>query len=62
VPATPAVRIAETPAGLAQAIVATSAGEFDRMAAEAVRVVRERFSEEYFADRLTGALSTAGYL
>jgi glycosyltransferase involved in cell wall biosynthesis len=62
VPATAAVRTAETPAALAGAIVYAGAAELDRMAAEAVRLVREQFSEESFADRLTRSLSTAGYL
>ncbi|WP_432835552.1 glycosyltransferase family 4 protein [Dactylosporangium sp. CA-092794] len=62
VPATPAVRIAETPAALADGIVSTTAEEYDRMAAEALRVVREHFSEEYFAGHLIRSLTETGYL
>ncbi|WP_433083517.1 glycosyltransferase [Dactylosporangium sp. CA-052675] len=60
VPATAAVRLAETPAGLAEALVASTEADLDRMAPAAVRLVRERFSEESFAERLLAGLHSVG--
>jgi polysaccharide biosynthesis protein PslH len=62
VPPDPAVRVAPTPAGLAEQILAATAADLDGMAAAALSLVRERFSEEWFAARLLDSLSAAGYL
>nr|MDT0656913.1 glycosyltransferase family 4 protein [Micromonospora sp. DSM 115978] len=57
VPATTAVRIADTPTGLAGEILARTPGELAAMAADALAVARREFSEERFAGRLTDALA-----
>ncbi|MEU3453000.1 glycosyltransferase [Micromonospora sp. NPDC006766] len=62
VPPTDATRTADTPDGLAAAILAATPAEFDRMAAEALRLVRERFSEAQFADQLIDSLARHGQL
>jgi len=62
VPATTAVRIADTPATLAEAILRTSPAELDAMAVEGPRLIRAELSEERFADRLIRSLAGCGYL
>ncbi|MFC0533234.1 glycosyltransferase family 4 protein [Phytohabitans kaempferiae] len=62
VPPTVAVRVAPTSVGLADQLLAASEAELDEMAAEALRLVRERFSQEWFATRLVESLGAHGYL
>ncbi|GGM05604.1 glycosyltransferase [Dactylosporangium sucinum] len=62
VPSNGAVRLADTPAGLAHELVSATAEDLDKMAGEALRLVRQQFSEEYFAERLIGSLGATGYL
>jgi hypothetical protein len=62
VPATDAVRVADTPGGLAEAILAASPAGLDHMARTALQLVQREFAEERFAERLTGALARAGHL
>ena len=56
VPPTEGACSADTPAGLAAAILAATPDQLDRMATEALRLIRERFSEAHFADRLVDSL------
>ncbi|SCF33548.1 Glycosyl transferases group 1 [Micromonospora viridifaciens] len=62
VPQTEGVRSADTAEGLAAAILAAAPAQLDRMAAEALRLIRERFSEAHFADQLVGSLGRHGLL
>ncbi|MGW4497902.1 glycosyltransferase [Micromonospora sp. NPDC004336] len=62
VPPTDAVRVADTPEGLAAALLAAGSAQLDRMAAEAQHLVRSRFSEAHFADQLVGSLGRYGLL
>jgi glycosyltransferase involved in cell wall biosynthesis len=62
VPATDAVRVADTPDGLAAAILAASPADLDRMATQARRLVEQEFAEARFAERLIAALTRDGYL
>jgi hypothetical protein len=62
VPATTAVRIADTPQTLAEAILRTSPADLDAMAAEGPRLIRAELSEQRFADRLVRSLARCGYL
>jgi glycosyltransferase involved in cell wall biosynthesis len=60
VPPSPAVRIAGTPADLAGEILSSSPAELAAMADDALALVRREFSEERFAQRLTGYLTAPG--
>ncbi|MFI5927261.1 glycosyltransferase family 4 protein [Micromonospora sp. NPDC051543] len=62
IPATGAVRVADTPEGLAAELLAASPEQLDGMATEAVRLVRERFAEARFADQLISSLGRHGLL
>jgi glycosyltransferase involved in cell wall biosynthesis len=62
VPATEAVRLADTPEALAAEILGSSAAELDAMAAAGARLIEGQFSEDRFAERLIGALAGHGYL
>ncbi|BCJ58251.1 glycosyltransferase [Micromonospora endophytica] len=62
VPPTEATRSADTAAGLADAILAATSDQLDRMAGAALRVSRESFSEAHFADRLVSSLGRHGLL
>ncbi|SCG68636.1 glycosyltransferase [Micromonospora coxensis] len=62
VPATDAVRTADTPVGLAEAILTTTPAELDRMADAALSLVRGHFSEARFADQLVDSLDRLGQL
>ncbi len=62
VPETGAVRIVDSPDGLAAAILAATPATLDRMSAQAVTVIRDHCSAEQFAGRLVRMLSAAGYL
>ena len=61
-PATDAVRLADTPAGLVAGILAATPADLDRMAAAAAPLVQREFSADRFAQQLISALTTAGYL
>ncbi|WP_239382667.1 glycosyltransferase [Frankia sp. CIT1] len=61
-PRTDAVRVAGTPDSLAREVLRSSPSDLDLMAAGALRLVRRRFSEEAFAERLTGSLMRTGHL
>ncbi|MEV0392188.1 glycosyltransferase family 4 protein [Polymorphospora rubra] len=62
VPATAAVRVADTPAALAEAILDTPPSHLDAMAAEAVRLVHGQFSESRFGEHLVDSLAAHHYL
>jgi hypothetical protein len=62
VPATAAVRVADTPRELAEAILTTSPADLDAMAVEGERLIRAELSEQRFADRLVRSLARCGYL
>ena len=62
VPATAAVRIADTPQGLAEAILRTSRADLDAMAVEGPRLIHAELSEQRFAERLVRSLTRCGYL
>ncbi|HEU4422929.1 MAG TPA: glycosyltransferase family 4 protein [Pilimelia sp.] len=62
VPPTAAVRVADTPTALAEAILGSSPATLDAMAAEALRLIRTEFSERRFADHLIQSLARCGYL
>ncbi len=62
VPASEAVRVADTPAALAAQVLAQAPGDLDRMAAAAGRLIEREFSEQRFAQRLAGGLAGYGYL
>ncbi|OZV83959.1 hypothetical protein CA850_04840 [Micromonospora echinospora] len=62
VPPSAAVRLAGTPAALAERILGTAPADLDAMAAEAVRLVRDRFSADRFATDLVDSLTACGAL
>ncbi|MBF9131799.1 glycosyltransferase [Plantactinospora sp. S1510] len=62
VPATEAVRLADTPEALAAEILGSSAAELDAMVAAGARLIEGQFSEDRFAERLVDALARHGYL
>jgi glycosyltransferase involved in cell wall biosynthesis len=61
-PVTPAVRVADTPQALADAVLHADARELDAMAVEARRLVGDEYSAERFTGELVSLLARHGYL
>jgi glycosyltransferase involved in cell wall biosynthesis len=62
VPACDAVRLADSPAALAEAILAASPADLDRMAGAGLPLIEAEFSAGRFAERLVAALASGGHL